>query len=150
MDAPEELHTIPPLPLGKSVVEVYSDFLRYLFSCTKRYIQMSHPSGKALWGSLEGEIHFVLTHPNSYEGPQQTLMRQAVVMAGLVADDQEAQSRVSLVTEGEACLHYCVQSGLLLDPLKVKDTLLPYPIVTKRIPIEWTRCHDYRRRWRNR
>lgn len=35
-------------------------------------------------------------------------------------------------------------------PSQGKDTLLPYLIVTKRIPIEWTRCHDYRRRWRNR
>ncbi|KAJ3504521.1 hypothetical protein NLJ89_g7891 [Agrocybe chaxingu] len=116
--APNELHKIPPLPLGKSVVEVFADFLRYIFACTKTYIQETHANGKAIWESFDDEIHFVLTHPNSYEGPQQAMMREAAVLARLVPDNEAAQARVSLVTEGEASLHYCIQSGLTTDAMK--------------------------------
>ena len=72
-----------------------------------------------LWESFGDEIYFVLTHPNGYEGPQQTIMRSAAVRGGLVPDDAAAEKRVSLVTEGEASLHYCIQSGLTADAMKV-------------------------------
>ena len=47
------------------------------------------------------------------------MMRTAAVQAGLIHDDEDGQSRLSFVTEGEASLHFCVQSGLTTDAIKV-------------------------------
>ncbi|PPQ91153.1 hypothetical protein CVT25_003058 [Psilocybe cyanescens] len=114
----EDLQKIPPLPLGKPLPEVFADFLRYIVECTKTYIRETHASGKSLWDSFADDIDYVLTHPNGYEGPQQRFMREAAVLAGLVPDMDAAETRVQLVTEGEASLHYCIQSGLTADALK--------------------------------
>ena len=46
-------------------------------------------------------------------------MRSAAIRGGLVPDDAAAEKRVSLVTEGEASLHYCFYSGLTADAMKV-------------------------------
>ena len=51
-------------------------------------------------------------------------MRSAAVRGGLVPDDAAAEKRVSLVTEGEASLHHCIQSGLTADAMKVLFPLL--------------------------
>jgi len=53
----------------------------------------------------------VLSYPNGWEGPQQTQIRNAAIMAGLVPDTREGRSRIHLVTEEEASLHYCFGSG---------------------------------------
>ena len=68
---------------------------------------------------MEGRIEYVLTHPNGWEGPQQSMMRTAAVQAGLISDDEDGHSHLSFVTEGEASLHFCVQSGLTNDAIKV-------------------------------
>ncbi|KAI0656113.1 hypothetical protein C8Q70DRAFT_391425 [Cubamyces menziesii] len=106
---------LPPLPEGKTVLDVFADFLRYLFACTKRYICQTHASGESLWSSVHDRIEFVLSHPNGWEGLQQGKMRQAAVMAGLIPDTLEGHERVHFVTEGEASLHYCIRSGLATD-----------------------------------
>ncbi|KAF9478436.1 hypothetical protein BDN70DRAFT_933388 [Pholiota conissans] len=103
---------IPPLPLNKTVVEVISDFLAYLFKCTASYIQDADPNGVSLWASLRGQINFVLSHPNGWEGTQQSQMRKAVVLAGLIPDTPNGHARLSFVTEGEASLHFAIQHGL--------------------------------------
>ncbi|OAX34710.1 hypothetical protein K503DRAFT_803365 [Rhizopogon vinicolor AM-OR11-026] len=95
---------IPPLPSGKSAVQVLADFMRYLFQCARTYIQESHLN---LWRSVENSIEFVLTHPNDWEGPQQQQMRRAAELAGLISSNEE-QSHVHLLTEGEASLHFCI------------------------------------------
>lgn len=101
------------------MVEIFADFLRYLFDGTRTYIRQTHSKGLDLWRSLENYIEFVLTHPNGWEGHQQSQMRRAAVLAGLIPDTAEGQSRLSFVTEGEASLHYCIQSGLTMDAMKV-------------------------------
>lgn len=112
-----ELHPLPP---NKSVVDVLADFLAYLFACAKRYITETHASGTSLWNSLEGRIDFVLSHPNGWQGPQQAKMRHAAIKAGLVPDTPAGRARVHFVTEGEASLHYCVNSGLASDLIDVR------------------------------
>ena len=99
----------PPLPPGKSVVDVFSDFLRYLFKCTREYITQSHPDGNALWRSIESNIDVVLSHPNGWEGYQQERMRQAAVQAGLVTQ-ATAVERLKFVSEGQASIQYCAGS----------------------------------------
>ncbi|KAH9485815.1 Heat shock 70 kDa protein 12B [Psilocybe cubensis] len=103
---------IPPLPLNMGVVEVFADFLKYLFECASSYIQDTHANGVNLWASVSGHIDFVLSHPNGWEGTQQSEMRMAAVLAGLVPDTVSGHARLSFVTEGEASLHYAIHNGL--------------------------------------
>jgi hypothetical protein len=110
---------IPPLPTGKTAVDVFADFLRYLHECARKFIQESHPNGAALWRSLEPRAEFVLGHPNGWEGAQQSLMRKAAIMAGLIPGTFAGRSRLTFVTEGEASLHFCIQNGLLTKEIEV-------------------------------
>ena len=92
------------LPLKKAVTDVLSDFLAYLFACAKKYITESHPSGDSLWQTARNSMEVVLSHPNGWEGLQQSKMRQAAVGAGIVPDTPAGRSRVHFVTEGEASI----------------------------------------------
>ena len=110
---------LPLLPLNKTVVEVFGDFLRYLLECASSYIQDTHVNGPDLWDSVKSHIDFVLSHPNGWEGTQQSEMRRAAVLAGLVPDNASGHARLSFVTEGEASLHFSVQNGLPAGAMKV-------------------------------
>ncbi|KAF8655075.1 hypothetical protein AX16_003240 [Volvariella volvacea WC 439] len=121
LQSPQIINNIPPLPLGKSVVTVFADFLRYLFECAKTFITESHLSGASVWGSQKD---IILTHPNGWEGPQQALMRQAAIEAGMIPDTQEGRDSIQFVTEGEASLHFCVSHGLVPKDLKSDAAVL--------------------------
>lgn len=108
------------LPRNKTPVDVFGDFLNYLFRCTRNFIIDTHANGETLWRAVENGIEFVLSHPNGWEGAQQTKMRRAAMYGGLVPDTDEGRSRIRFVTEGEASLHSCVQSGLAADVLSVR------------------------------
>lgn len=110
---------LSPLPRGKSAVDVFGDFLSYLFRCTSIFIVDTHANGKALWKAVEPYLQFALSHPNGWEGAQQTKMRRAAVYGGLIPDTDEGRSRIRFVTEGEASLHACVLNGLAADVLSV-------------------------------
>ncbi|KAF5317127.1 hypothetical protein D9611_003509 [Ephemerocybe angulata] len=112
---------LPPLPPGKTVVQVYSDFMAYLLQCVKSYMEQTHPNGVDLWATLSPQAEVVLSHPNGWEGSQQTQMRQAAVIAGLVPDTPAGNERLHFVTEGEASLHYSLENGLPADSLKQGD-----------------------------
>ncbi|KAI6108131.1 hypothetical protein F5141DRAFT_1120837 [Pisolithus sp. B1] len=105
------------LPRNKAAVDVFGDFLNYLFRCTRNFIIDTHANGEGLWRAVEQGIEFVLSHPNGWEGAQQTKMRRAAVYGGLVPDTDEGRARIRFVTEGEASLHACIQSGLAADVL---------------------------------
>ena len=95
------------LPENKTPVQVLGDLLKYLFESTKQCIAENE-----IWSfdSVDKNIDFILSHPNGWEGQQQSQMRQAAVMASLVADENEAGRRISFVTEGEASLHFCLNT----------------------------------------
>lgn len=114
---------LSPLPRGKTPVHVFGDYLGYLYTCTKSFITDTHANGSAMWASVENDIQFVLSHPNGWEGPQQTRMRKAAVYGRLVPDTDEGRARIRFVTEGEASLHACVLSGLAADVLSVRNSL---------------------------
>ena len=101
------------------MVEVLADFLKYLLECASSYIQDTHVNGPDLWNSVKPTIDFVLSHPNGWEGTQQSEMRRAAVLAGLVPNNPNGHARLSFVTEGEASLHFSVQNGLPAGALKV-------------------------------
>ncbi|PBK65406.1 hypothetical protein ARMSODRAFT_940350 [Armillaria solidipes] len=110
--APHISSNLPPLPPNKTVIQVFSDFYAYLFQCAKSFILETHQSALVFWNSVEDHIEFILSHPNGWQGAQQSKMRQAVVDAGLVPDNEEGHARVQFVTEGEASLHFCIHHGL--------------------------------------
>ena len=58
-------------------------------------------------------MEYIFTHPNGWDGVQQ-LYRRAIQRAGLISTPQ-GQSRVHLLTEGEASLHLCVSNLLHLE-----------------------------------
>ncbi|PPQ99003.1 hypothetical protein CVT24_003485 [Panaeolus cyanescens] len=109
---------IPPLPPGKTAMQVFADFLRYLQKCAQTYIEERHADGEKTWRALKPDARYVLTHPNGWEGTQQSEMRQAAVSAGLIPDDANGHSRLSFLTEGEASLHFCIQSDLTAKMVK--------------------------------
>ncbi|KAI9573815.1 hypothetical protein HD554DRAFT_2012318 [Boletus coccyginus] len=97
---------IPPLPRGKSIIRVLTDFIEYLFRCAETYIQESYP--RYIWLSVKDEMQFVFTHPNGWEGAQQQQIRRAIELAGLVPGTSDGRARVRFLTEGEAGLHFCI------------------------------------------
>ena len=101
------------------MVQVFADFLKYLLECASSYIQQAHLNGPDLWNSVKTHIDFVLSHPNGWEGTEQSEMRRAAILAGLVPDNASGHSRLLFVTEGEASLHFSVQNGLLSGAMKV-------------------------------
>ena len=103
---------LPPLPPYKQAVDILADFLQYMYKCARTYIEESHANGTALWTSVKNEIQFILSHPNGWEGIQQTQMREAGVRAGLIPDTTAGRSRIAFVTEGEASLHFAIKHGL--------------------------------------
>jgi hypothetical protein len=62
------------------------------------------------WASIENSIEFIFSHPNGWEGLQQQEYRKAIEGAGLILCTPDGKSRVHMITEGEASLHYCVSS----------------------------------------
>ncbi|KAF9523382.1 hypothetical protein CPB83DRAFT_799420 [Crepidotus variabilis] len=117
---------VPPLPPNTTVVDIFADFLSYLFSCAREYIKDSHPTGQAVWSSSirTNGIDFVISHPNGWEGKEQAQMRKAVVKAKLVPDTDDGHSRVSFVTEGEASLHFAIESGILAENVQAEGVII--------------------------
>jgi hypothetical protein len=117
----KKLHpNVPPLPPNKTVVDVFADFLSYLLACAATYIKDTHPNGVTLWDTHRNDIHFVLSHPNGWEGKEQSQMRQAALKARLITDTPEGHGRISFVTEGEASLHFAIENGVLSQAMEVK------------------------------
>lgn len=103
------------LPPGKTVIDVFADFLSYLFQCAKTYLIEALPNGSSLWTSVADRIEIILSHPNGWEGLQQGKMREAAAKAGLIPDTVAGHARLHFVSEGEASLHYCVDIGMTSD-----------------------------------
>jgi len=95
------------LPRGKTIIDVFADFMGYLFDSTKALFKTSESNGESKWNSVSNDIELVLTHPNGWGGPQQAKMRTAAVQAGIVPNTPAGRSRVHFVTEGEASFCFC-------------------------------------------
>jgi len=107
------------LPRGKTIMDVYADFMRYLFDSTKALFKSSEPGGEVRWNSISNSIELVLTHPNGWGGPQQAILRTAAVEAGIVSDTPAGRSSVHFVTEGEASFSFCATQTQAGRNLKV-------------------------------
>ena len=106
-------------PKGKTIVDVFSDFMRYLFDSTKTLFISSNEIGEHQWNSVSNNIELVLTHPNGWGGPQQSQLRTAAIRAGIIPDTSAGRARVHFVTEGEASFNFCATHTLSGQSLKV-------------------------------
>lgn len=102
---PRGQETYDPGP--KSIVDLFADFIRYLYDSTITHIKEVELIGEVLWDNFGPTVELVLSHPNGWEGQQQGIMRKAVIQAGIFSEE-EARTRISFVTEGEASFNYCV------------------------------------------
>ena len=148
----------PGLTKGKlvSLQDVFVDFIRYLFDSAKSYFQESDPHRNARWASIESNIHLILSHPNGWGGSEQRFLREAVVKALTIAEE-EALSRVSFVAESEATVHFCATHMESDQSLEVSFFLFgsemqPYPRFQARTEDCDSRCQraDNRRRFLHR
>ena len=119
LSAAMKTHMSTELPKGKTVVDVFADFMRYLFESTKTLFKTSEPNGELGWNSISNNIELVLSHPNGWCGPQQALLRTAAVRAGIVPDTPAGRSRVHFVTEGEASFCFCATETQVGKSLEV-------------------------------
>ena len=113
MPARLSLSTLPKLPPGKDVVQIFGDFMAYIMACTEKFIQETHPNIVSSWPTLRQKAEFVITHPNGWQGTQQAKLRKSAIIGGLIPDTTEGKARVTFVSEGEASLHYCIGEGLV-------------------------------------
>ena len=111
------------LPKGKTIVDVFSDFMRYLFDSTKARF------GEARWNAVSSNIELVLTHPNGWGGPQQSQLRTAAVRANIVPDTPEGYGRVHFVSEGEANFNFCATRTQVGEGVKVRHSLHHLPLM---------------------
>ena len=95
------------LPKGKTIVNVFADFMGYLFESTKALFKASEPNGDLRWDSVANSIELILTHPNGWAGPQQAQLRTAAIEAGIIPDTPVGRSSVHFVAEGEASFNFC-------------------------------------------
>ena len=117
---PSDTPEIPHLPLNKSVIEVLAHFFKYLNRAASDYIKFYRAGlGEDIWCSVEGDIHFVLSHPNGWAGQQQAKMRKAAVLVQLIPNTAHGYSRISFVTEGEAYLQFAIEHGLSRGVIEV-------------------------------
>ncbi|KAF9783743.1 hypothetical protein BJ322DRAFT_876964 [Thelephora terrestris] len=112
------------LPVGRTIVDIFSDFMRYLFDSTKALFVFSDQNGEHRWNSMSQNIELVLTHPNGWGGPQQSQLRAAAVKAKIVPDTSEGHARVHFVTEGEASFNFCATHTQSGENLKHGDKVL--------------------------
>jgi len=104
------------LPKGKTIVDVFADFMRYLFDSTEALFKSSEPNVR--WDTIS-TIDLVLTHPNGWRGPQQSQLRTAAVKAGLIRDTPADHARVRFISEGEASFNFCATHTQAGENLKV-------------------------------
>ena len=108
------------LPRGKTIVDVFADYMRYLFESTETLFKSSEPNVR--WDSISS-IELVLSHPNGWGGPQQSQLRSAAIKAGIVSNTPAGRAQVHFVAEGEACFNFCATEIQAGETLEVRRTV---------------------------
>ncbi|KIM25112.1 hypothetical protein M408DRAFT_331406 [Serendipita vermifera MAFF 305830] len=98
---------LPPLPEGVTLEQIYTDFIRYLYSAAHSYFIRRTPDGRNIWNRLQERTIIILCTPNSWDIAQHTFMRQVAVDAGLVTES-DVDDRLEFITEGEASIHFAL------------------------------------------
>ncbi|KAH7096188.1 hypothetical protein BKA62DRAFT_38331 [Auriculariales sp. MPI-PUGE-AT-0066] len=110
MDAGNHL-TPPPLPQGVSLKTVYADFLGYLFTHSRQFLDSStlDATGRgSLWTRLKSNFVICLAIPNGWEDAEQAFLRNAVIAAGILPYNHDRE-RLKFVSESESSIHFAVK-----------------------------------------
>ncbi|KAG8777728.1 hypothetical protein FRC16_004059 [Serendipita sp. 398] len=95
----------PPLPRGVSLVQVYSDFIGYIYRATKSFFINNNPNGQQMWNRFGDQMPIIFCTPNGWDICQHAVLTQASIRAGIVTEG-DADDRLWFLTEGEASVHY--------------------------------------------
>ena len=108
---------LPPLPPGKSEIDVAADYLFHLRQAMRK--QLEKTLGE-VFAREERNIRYYLTVPAIWNDAGKAATRQAAIQAGFLRDEND--NRLTLITEPEAAAMFCSKTGLL--NLKVGDAVL--------------------------
>lgn len=108
---------LPPLPPGKSEVDVAADYLFKLRQAMRNYLQKTLGE---VFTREERNIRYFLTVPAIWNDAGKAATRAAAIQAGFLRDEND--NRLTLITEPEAAATFCSKSGIL--NLKVHDAVL--------------------------
>lgn len=108
---------LPPLPPGKSEIDVAADYLFKLRQAVRNQLQKTLGE---VFSREERNIRYYLTVPAIWNDAGKAATRAAAVQAGFLRDEND--NRLTLISEPEAAALFCAKSGLL--NLKVGDAIL--------------------------
>jgi actin-like ATPase involved in cell morphogenesis len=108
---------LPPLPQGKSEVDVAADYLYHLRQAMRNQLQKTLGE---VFNREERNIRYYLTVPAIWNDHAKAATRKAAIQAGFLRDEND--NRLTLITEPEAAAMFCSKTGLL--NLKIHDAVL--------------------------
>jgi hypothetical protein len=108
---------LPPLPPGKSEIDVAADYLFKLRQAMRAQLQKTLGE---VFNREERNIRYFLTVPAIWNDAGKAATRAAAIQAGFLRDEND--NRLTLITEPEAAAMFCSKTGLL--NLKVHDAVL--------------------------
>ncbi|KAI4129947.1 MAG: hypothetical protein LQ347_003563 [Umbilicaria vellea] len=108
---------LPPLPPGKSEIDVAADYLFKLRQAMRGQLQKTLGE---VFNREERNIRYFLTVPAIWNDAGKAATRAAAIQAGFLRDEND--NRLTLITEPEAAAMFCSKTGLL--NLKIRDAVL--------------------------
>ncbi|KAL1978103.1 hypothetical protein VTN31DRAFT_962 [Thermomyces dupontii] len=108
---------LPPLPPGKSEIDVAADYLFKLRQAMRSQLQKTLGE---VFNREERNIKYFLTVPAIWNEAAKAATRAAAIQAGFLRDEND--NRLTLITEPEAAAMFCAKTGLL--NLKLGDAIL--------------------------
>ncbi|KAL9038785.1 MAG: hypothetical protein Q9214_005144 [Letrouitia sp. 1 TL-2023] len=108
---------LPPLPPGKSEIDVAADYLFKLRQAMRNQLQKTLGE---VFSREERNIRYFLTVPAIWNDAGKAATRAAAIQAGYLRDEND--NRLTLITEPEAAAMFCSKTGLL--NLKIREALL--------------------------
>ncbi|KAH8811431.1 hypothetical protein F5884DRAFT_274128 [Xylogone sp. PMI_703] len=108
---------LPPLPPGKSEIDVAADYLFKLRQAMRNQLQKTLGE---VFNREERNIRYYLTVPAIWNDAGKAATRAAAIQAGFLRDEND--NRLTLITEPEAAALFCSKTGLL--NLKIHDAVL--------------------------
>lgn len=108
---------LPPLPPGKSEIDVAADYLFKLRQAMRNQLQKTLGE---VFNREERNIRYFLTVPAIWNDAGKAATRSAAIQAGFLRDEND--NRLTLISEPEAAAMFCTKTGLL--NLKMHEAVL--------------------------